>query len=529
MIYVSLLILLLWSTLAHAVTFYTSTTGSDVLHTCTQAQNESTAKRTIDGVDGGISCLNAGDELVIKGGTYAEEINAANIPSGTSWATATTIRGADGETVIIQPDSAATQPAIGYFGPARQYHKWLNLTLDLSLAPRDCQFCKGVQTSDDDADFIHMEGLTIKNTPATAFGILTNCDGWRILYNLIEGVDGSQSGGTQGAHGFYFRGSDAEIRGNIIRNFSPNNDSGNCIQFFLSGSTFPACEMDNNQFVDNWCDGYPDYAVFLDTETCNHVITGNIFSNAGEHGGPAGSPRAVRYLGGGGGQVHFIHSNTFFDIPNDACEGCPSDRLVNNIFHDVPNSATFGTFAITDPTDPLFTNEAAGDFTLQSGSPAINAGTATPSHASRNCNGNCDIGAHETFQLIVGPTTEIGTVNDTTLVMAFENAYEPFVAPGGCTGFSVGGMACTPSCLSVTPQSGNTIHEVLSCPAVGGETITTTYTGTHVRVVSHGPLILGQPLHAFTAESVVNNSGSGPVTGALQIEGITMEGFTINP
>jgi len=54
------------------------------------------ARSTVNGPSGGIGCLASGDTLIIHGGTYPEAINTLNapIPSGTSWATATTIKAA---------------------------------------------------------------------------------------------------------------------------------------------------------------------------------------------------------------------------------------------------------------------------------------------------------------------------------------------------------------------------------------------------------------------------------------------------
>jgi parallel beta-helix repeat protein len=53
---------------ASAATYYVATTGNDG-NSCASAQNIATPKRT---VQNGIGCLNAGDTLYIRAGTYAE-------------------------------------------------------------------------------------------------------------------------------------------------------------------------------------------------------------------------------------------------------------------------------------------------------------------------------------------------------------------------------------------------------------------------------------------------------------------------
>ena len=82
-------------------TYYVATTGSDS-NTCAQAQNINSPKKTIKG---GIGCMSGGDTLIIKGGTYNEAILSwiTPIPNGLSWSLPTTIAGATGETVVIQP------------------------------------------------------------------------------------------------------------------------------------------------------------------------------------------------------------------------------------------------------------------------------------------------------------------------------------------------------------------------------------------------------------------------------------------
>ena len=102
--------LLLWASLAGAVEYFVDNTcaGCADGNTCVQAQTATTGRRTINK---GIECLSSGDTLTIHGGNYPELIHdttgqcstCKRIPAGTSWATATTVQGKAGETVLLKP------------------------------------------------------------------------------------------------------------------------------------------------------------------------------------------------------------------------------------------------------------------------------------------------------------------------------------------------------------------------------------------------------------------------------------------
>ena len=81
---------------AHAATYHVSPQGSDSTP-CGQGP-----RRTING---GLACLSGGDTLLIGGGTYVndfiEDFGNAPPPSGSSWASPTTIKAAPGATVWL--------------------------------------------------------------------------------------------------------------------------------------------------------------------------------------------------------------------------------------------------------------------------------------------------------------------------------------------------------------------------------------------------------------------------------------------
>lgn len=100
----AILVVLIWlASPAAATTFYVSTAGSDA-NSCATAQSDTTPKRTIGS---GKGCLAAGDTLIIRGGTYVEEITWYGGPTGTSWSAPITVRAQTGETVTVRPSAGA--------------------------------------------------------------------------------------------------------------------------------------------------------------------------------------------------------------------------------------------------------------------------------------------------------------------------------------------------------------------------------------------------------------------------------------
>src|SRR5262245_38405406 len=73
--------------------FYVSTNGND--------SNSGDTNAPFRTIRFGLSHLNAGDTLIIRGGTYAEPIPYFTIPSGIDASRHTTVQGAPGEKVIL--------------------------------------------------------------------------------------------------------------------------------------------------------------------------------------------------------------------------------------------------------------------------------------------------------------------------------------------------------------------------------------------------------------------------------------------
>src|SRR5262249_41637334 len=141
--------------LAHSATYYVAKTGNDN-YSCLQAQSATTAKLTIAGPSGGLSCLSAGSTLLIKAGTYAEFINYRQIPSGYSSSSPTTVKSAASETVILRPATG------GGGGDAVWFYGQSYIVVDGLMIDATNVSANGVRFNDDQGKGSHH--IIIQNT-----------------------------------------------------------------------------------------------------------------------------------------------------------------------------------------------------------------------------------------------------------------------------------------------------------------------------------------------------------------------------
>src|SRR5436309_9448306 len=144
-----------------AATYYVATTGSDS-STCTQAQNPSTPKRTINAA---LNCLGtaagagAGHTVEVAAGTYTETINN-NLPGGSSWSAPFTLEAAAIGTVIIQPLVGAARCML-IAAAGSQYAVVSGLVCDVVNISAE-----GIKITDSTfgaASFIRLQDVEIKN------------------------------------------------------------------------------------------------------------------------------------------------------------------------------------------------------------------------------------------------------------------------------------------------------------------------------------------------------------------------------
>lgn len=376
---------------AQAATYYVATTGSgttcSVVAPCGSLQT-------------GIGKLSAGDTLYLHGGTYAQRIHPADfhIPSGTDWNTPITIAGYPNETARLTGGVAIQD------------------NLDSSIVSYLIFDHLTVQNTGNPALFLGGQShhVRLQNSDLQAFGntgsphivfISSGTDSHEILSSRLHDAPVSQflsnDPTTTANYGCYCYGRHMLIDGNIFY-----NNTGYAIHHYHSGDPNVSNNVIRNNII--YGNGYDDGSRAL--VLCAVIMTSgsnNYFYNNLVYGNKCGVQ-----IGGTSG--NFVYNNT---ITGNTGLGLQLDTLTvnltlrNNILYGNGDGspgnqlADFGSTNTTQDhnllTDPLFTNPGANNFTLQAGSPAVNAGVTVAAVTTditglpRPQDGVYDLGAYE--------------------------------------------------------------------------------------------------------------------------------------
>jgi parallel beta-helix repeat protein len=347
---------------ASATTWYVAETGNDS-HTCLQARQPSTPKRTIPA---GLACVGtapgagAGDTVEVGPGTYAEAIINL-LPSGTSWSSPFTLK-AETEGAVTIRAGGQSNIILTDMGTPEMYSIIDGFVLDGTYLASNQIAVNGPRF----VRFTNLEIVNTTNWSAIYTGYSSNLE---IINNSIH--DGPFLPAGFG-HAIYIQGSDNLIEGNILYNLpafgvhiyglgaGPSNNivRGNVIYDFalnrVTASGILLSSGDNNQAHNNI------------------VFNGRGLSGYGGVGITASGSRSVVYN-------NTVYNNTWIGIDtNGSNEAVIKNNIVfgNGIAFD--HTATTSLISSDNLTsDPRFNDAAAGDFTLQPASPAIDGGTAT--------------------------------------------------------------------------------------------------------------------------------------------------------
>lgn len=365
---------------ALAATYYAATNGNDGV-TCAAASNISTPKRTVLGA---LGCLAAGDTLLIRGGTYPEQIssNTRTIPTGTSWSAAVTIAGYPGETVILNPSAwEVLNLAADYL----QYIVFKDLVIDGTNVAKTL----GTATVSLGPNTHHLrfERVEVKNSPGN--GII----GGGSYHEFIDlkvhdnGLWIMTSGYGPGANGVYLTPSNSVIDGGEYYN---NLCYG--VRFYNSD---PLKYGDNNVVKNAKIHGNGHSVAFGGTSTCgsggggivlgdrnnaayNNLVYGNYWGLATTSELPVENAK--------------FYNNTLYNNKYGISiqAGTVNTEVKNNIIvfpgggfgiGNDAGSTVFSNNLCSAPGtgcgfsgDPGFADPASRDFRLQAGSPAENAG-----------------------------------------------------------------------------------------------------------------------------------------------------------
>lgn len=415
------LVLALWTASAGAATRYVD--GS-LASTCS-GTTYSIASRNCSGSDGagyktveeGIRALVASDVLYVRAGTYVVSSTYGNVatdtygPGASSWETATKISNYPGETVTIQNAGFNMDQSISTGGVNYLWWKGDSASrfiFEQTGAGDNMGFrCRKA------VHHIRFESLTVRNFLADGMGCGSDAIGTRPSNIEIVDVTNQNNGDNVALeHGVYHSGCvDCLIRnsrfiGNQAYGMQIYNDLGsawitnftaygNYIEGRKSGATGTA-----------YCGVFVGTGVVVYNNICNGLGGQSVKYNGGFQLYAATGPK--------------IYNNTVYDVVSIGVQintGVTSADVTNNILNttltvpidDQGTSSTLRTnhcqsadtgCSVTGSAS--FTSAATGDFTLQSGSTARDAGTDLSATLTTDYTGTArpqnsvfDLGAYE--------------------------------------------------------------------------------------------------------------------------------------
>lgn len=170
-----------------STTYYVAPTGDDT-RSCATAMDPATPRQTIRN---GFDCVQPGETLVLRGGTYDEEVSnyAGPIRGGTSWSSATHVVAFPGETPIIRPTSGVGR-VLTLIGQEPSWMIFEKIVFDGANTQTDFDAAIKITYGTDPADATHhvrFLGGAMINSPVAAFA----ADG---IGNELIGVDIARNG-----------------------------------------------------------------------------------------------------------------------------------------------------------------------------------------------------------------------------------------------------------------------------------------------------------------------------------------------
>jgi hypothetical protein len=370
---------------AQAVTYYVATTGSNG-NTCIQAQNQNTPKQTIPA---GVACLVSGDTLIVKAGTYTLSGTGVgmiqNPPAGTASAYTT-----------IKRDPNGPRPVFSLqWNPTGTYQFGFLCTNGSSchhIEVRGFEFVNayaGVDLQGSDvlgyAHYINFVDNVVHDTYAQGMVTRTSKTGFMGGDHLIRGnewykIGIHRPGYLSGNNTIYNPGNRSIVENNSFHNLVHG------VGIWTDRTPIQGVLVRNNLFynigrieVDTWqegCNG--STAIHVSVPGGGHQIYNNIIYNSGS------ATHSTLFKGirigtqADNTSTTQIYHNTIFNLFNSGgyaiLDQVGIGTIKNNIAHQAALGISGGTQSNNLLTNPSFVDPGKGNFRLQSGSAAIDAG-----------------------------------------------------------------------------------------------------------------------------------------------------------
>lgn len=348
-------------TSAYAATYYVATTGSD--------SNPGTQAAPFKTIAKGSRALAAGDTLLIRGGTYNEQMMGGYggfvFQNGTPGAY-TRYAAYPGEQVIVKPSGGQF---VAWFSPTTAYIELSGMVLDGTNVDHNV-----VKMAGGRGDLYPRHNRLLRNEIKQA------PYPWKAVSVLAKGPNefiGNKIYNSN-SYGMYLSGHNGLVEGNII-----HDNAGYAIHLFDQNHSVNGWVIRNNIMYNNGGNYRPTYAPWNgNVRPLPAVLLSrgkNEFYNNLVYNNPNGG---VSVYGNGDGTLvanNTIYGNgksgiTVSDTINNA-------RIINNISWgnrsaQIADNGRGTVLQNNLTTDPKFVNASAGDFGLQAGSPAIDKGMA---------------------------------------------------------------------------------------------------------------------------------------------------------
>lgn len=384
------MLFLLGTIAAHGATYYVATAGNDA--------NPGTLNQPFKSFRKGVSLLQAGDTLYIRGGLYTEQIDLQTSNKTGAPGKYITIGGYPNETVILQ----FADTAISGYGPIkarghRGYFIFENMILDGSASSDATR--SGWAIRDGNHHFI-LRNLEIKNFKNVSALYISADDITIQSCKLHDQVSTLKIPGTH-HYGVYFHdGKNGLIEGNDVY-----NNSGGGIQIYPG--PISTVVIRNNRIHDNNTNTTIHIGgIVIATDNVQAIsdvsVYNNIIYNNGSHASSGIAP-GIRV----GGVKTKIFNNTIYNnkgygiVNNDNTASIQNNIVFGNTKGEIVDFGIGSSIEHNLYTDPKFIKPEAFDFRLQANSPAIDRGY-TVREVATDCNNvprpvgkAYDIGAYE--------------------------------------------------------------------------------------------------------------------------------------
>jgi hypothetical protein len=352
-----------------ALSYYVAVNGLD--------SNSGTASLPFRTITRGIAALKPGDILLVGPGTYAESLR--NIPAGSSWTSAITIKAATNQRPVLRPPNGADR-VLSFSGAGQQFIILDGFVLDaVNITYEAVKITGG-------AHHIRVQNCEILNSPN--HGILIT--GQASIANELVNLDIHHNGSDDFDHGIYISTSS-----NLVDRCSIHHNSGWGVHVYAGEPFNHGNLVRGNKFFENGVKGRGAgigfYTGFGQTAVNNLIWNNNggIYLDYGAHG--AKLYHNTLYLSrsygiqiGSGSSTNQIANNIVAGSGNHGIyitSGSRSSTIRNNLLHTNRNGnfADPGKLSITNQNyagdtsaySPAFVNAAAFDFRLSSTSAAI--------------------------------------------------------------------------------------------------------------------------------------------------------------